>query len=144
MEFSDYKDVIDYIKTKTNDFQSTHGSISTMDISKSSIKCLAFPMEVEKTWSYGSAVGNITKTVMLQENVTVPAGTFNTYKIQYDYSEADESSQGIIYYEWFANDVGIIKEYMETEIEEIDGEGQPTGNMISIYDTLELSSYNTQ
>ncbi len=137
-EFSDYKEVIDYIKTKTNDYQSKNGSISAMDITKCSIKYLVFPMETGNSWSYYNAIGKTKKKVVLQESVTVPAGTFDTYKIQYDFDD-----MGIIYCEWFANDVGIIKEYMEVEIETMGDEGQSTGT-INVYDTLKLSSYNIQ
>jgi len=76
---------------------------------------LNFPLEVGKTWECHSSYGlyyPTTVEVLAFEEVTVPAGTFDCYKVSYT------AAGGVSYY-WFGNGVGAVKALMAGSTEEV-------------------------
>jgi hypothetical protein len=62
---------------------------------------LSFPLSIGKTWiayNYGQPS---TAEVLTAENVSVPAGTFAAFKVNYPVTG--------ICYQWYAKDVGLVK-----------------------------------
>ncbi len=66
---------------------------------------LALPLEKDKTWQVDSTT---TAKVLVEENVTVPAGTFKAWKVE-------QTTQGIPIYYWFAEGTGLVKVNMDYE-----------------------------
>jgi len=88
-----------------------HGSPSYP--SSIGIPLIQFPLEVGKTWDVMVSGSYSTKaTVISKENMTVPAGTFDCYKITlattYGSSEAYTSTL------WLGNNAGIVKSISST------------------------------
>ncbi|MFA4844219.1 MAG: hypothetical protein WC632_04620 [Candidatus Margulisiibacteriota bacterium] len=83
----------------------SHGSPSYP--TSTGVKILAFPLEVGKSWESISGSYSTTMSVTAKENVTVPAGTFDCYKIaavtMYGTVEAGNSNI------WLGNNAGIVK-----------------------------------
>jgi hypothetical protein len=69
----------------------------------------AFPMEVGKTWEAGvSGSYTIRASVQAKENVTVPAGTFDCYKVKFvNYNGTVETYS---YNIWLGNNAGMVKQ----------------------------------
>jgi len=66
---------------------------------------LPLPLDVGDIWTI---VENLTCEVIGEEEITVPAGTFRTLKVEvniFGSSGADQSD----YYEWYADGVGLVK-----------------------------------
>ena len=61
---------------------------------------LSFPLQVGKTWTI---YGSYTASVEAFESITVPTGTYNAFKVFYDYGVP-----GARYYYWYAKDVGAV------------------------------------
>ncbi|MFA4844218.1 MAG: hypothetical protein WC632_04615 [Candidatus Margulisiibacteriota bacterium] len=73
---------------------------------------LLFPLETGKSWTYSSSgIYKTIITVMGQETITVPAGSFDCYKVAYvSYNGTVESSR--VNY-WFGNGVGLVKSTLD-------------------------------
>lgn len=69
---------------------------------------LQFPLAVGNSWTVAS-VGSTTLVASVTENssVTVPAGTFNCYRVDYVASTGGDESTTISY--WFGENAGIVK-----------------------------------
>ncbi|MFH1386452.1 MAG: hypothetical protein ABIH50_02145 [bacterium] len=82
-----------------------HGSPS--NYYSTGMQMFAFPLEVGKTWMETTSGANSYKImVTAKENVTVPAGTFDCYKISMitKYGTIETSSNV-----WLGDNVGIVK-----------------------------------
>jgi hypothetical protein len=67
---------------------------------------LAFPLEVGKTWNAIPVSSQIVGTVVARENVTVPAGTFDCYKVSMVTTSGSYSFTSTA---WIGNNVGLVK-----------------------------------
>jgi len=76
------------------------------------IPFIVFPLDVGKTWDVIISGSTSAKaTVVSKENVTVPAGTFDCYKVSYsstymNYVGSTETNTSTV---WFGNNAGIVK-----------------------------------
>jgi hypothetical protein len=67
-----------------------------------------FPLAVGNTWSVGNLYGlTIEATVISQESVTVPAGTFNSYKIYTVFASGTSFVASFNY--WLGKNAGLVK-----------------------------------
>lgn len=66
---------------------------------------LSLPLSVNASWNYYQ---NYKAQVVAQENVTVPLGTYNAYKVYY------EPYNNVSQYIWFAENIGAIKSEITT------------------------------
>ncbi len=76
---------------------------------------LPLPLEVGKIWQRGSI---LTYEAIATEEVSVPAGTFNTVKVNLKGSGTTESE----WYEWYAGGVGMVKISMDVFVTTIEGD----------------------
>lgn len=73
---------------------------------------LVLPLEEGKTWTVQSwADTTTTATVLVKESVTVPAGTYDCFKVR---TTTTMGSQSYQMYWWYAEGVGLVKSYLET------------------------------
>ncbi len=74
---------------------------------------LALPMELNKTWQVrASGDTSITGTIVAQEDVTVPAGTYtNCWKVEIATTIGTDASDKMHY--WYADGIGRVKWLME-------------------------------
>lgn len=71
---------------------------------------LRFSSETGDNWEILSKQGKITKTeVVNKETVSVPAGTFTAYKVKTSVKIKDSKETLVIFYNWYAENVGWIK-----------------------------------
>ena len=72
------------------------------------IPLLVFPLEVGKNWNvFVSGPISVNATVVNRENLTVPAGTFDCYKVHYAFMSGTVESYALSF--WFGNNAGITK-----------------------------------
>jgi len=83
----------------TDSYVKGYGEIG--DTTTEACTTLSFPLSVGKTWTAYTFENVFTAEVIAAENVTVPAGTFATFKIDYP-------AQGTAYY-WYAENIGLVK-----------------------------------
>lgn len=73
-----------------------------------SLAVLCFPLEVGKSWLVHNS--GVTGSILARENITVPAGTFDCYKLAlvstYIINGVTRES---VNYAWLSNNVGIVK-----------------------------------
>jgi hypothetical protein len=82
-----------------------HGSpTSPMSIG---IPFLVFPLEVGKSWDIVTGTYSSKANIVAKENVTVPAGTFDCYKVKY--SSYNGTVETYSYNYWFGNNAGPVK-----------------------------------
>jgi hypothetical protein len=74
---------------------------------------LALPLELNKTWQvWASGDTSVTGTVVAQEDVTVPAGTYtNCWKVEMETTIGTDVSAKMHY--WYADGIGRVKWLME-------------------------------
>jgi hypothetical protein len=72
---------------------------------------LALPIEAGNTWTvYADTTDTLTAEVIGQDDVTVPAGTYN------DCWDITYTSLGQTQDDWFAPDVGVVRQHMYTGV----------------------------
>jgi len=107
---------------------------------------LPLPLSIGKVWKRGHAESILTCEAFAAEEVTVPAGTYNTVKIRLKIGTAESD----YWYEWYADGVGMVKSSAElltqaVTLEEVNGELRIipiTGESVVWYFTEELLSKN--
>lgn len=78
----------------------------------------SFPLEINKSWTvYENGDYSQTANVVATENITVPAGTFNCYKINYVDRYGTEEAHAVSY--WLGEGAGIVKTASSTSISEL-------------------------
>lgn len=82
-------------------------------------KILAYPLRLRESWTESYDAFTITKEVVAQERIFVPAGEFVCYKVKISY-ESDFDLETISY-EWYST-IGLIKSYRKTEFWETTGD----------------------
>jgi hypothetical protein len=82
-----------------------HGSPSSP--SSTGVQFIAFPLEIGKSWQIVAGSYTTNFSVMAKENATVPAGTFDCYKITaiYTYGTTEVARSNL----WLGNNAGIVK-----------------------------------
>ncbi len=77
---------------------------------------LKYPLKVGASWVFraGTGIGTISKKVVARISVTVPAGTFRCYKIQWLYDGGTSFSDGsqILFFDYIS-DAGLVKRAIE-------------------------------
>lgn len=66
---------------------------------------LPLPLEVGKVWQRGSGIFNLICEAVGEEEIAVPAGTYNAVKVNVRESSTTEP----LYYEWYADGIGMVK-----------------------------------
>jgi hypothetical protein len=95
------------------------------------LQSIKYPFDINSQWSYmnSDTFWQIDKKILLNENVEVPAGNLDCYKIQwlYDVDGNGEWDEGIIFYDYicskglvkrslYINDIAIVGEYDQEPI----------------------------
>lgn len=87
-----------YFRSETQPIQ--EGSTHSLE---DAVLLLKFPLMPDQHWTYQHPTeGEASRTVMDQETITVPAGTYRAVRIE----EKRDSGSG---FSWFAPDVGIVR-----------------------------------
>lgn len=97
---------------------------------------LPLPLGVGETWERGTGLTKASYEAVATEEITVPAGTFQTIKISW----LDDDGSDYGYYEWYADGFGMVKSNLLTYVTSIDGEGHIVAE--EAYWIEELASYN--
>lgn len=98
------------------------------------VKTLEYPLEEDKQWMYRTSNNpwRIDKTIIGKENIDVPAGNFNCWKIQWTYPESSWNDN-IEFYDFISQD-GLIKRVIEFKNSECIDE---LGNFIGYLNSTE-------
>lgn len=90
-----------------------------------------------RTWTWKGDVegkpGNSTFTIIGEEEITVPAGTFKAWKVKTKTDDSGKTKATI--YTWFVKGVGPVKI-------ELDSTMNSTAGSLKIKSRMELKSYN--
>ncbi|MEP2025734.1 MAG: hypothetical protein ABJH98_11815 [Reichenbachiella sp.] len=99
-----------------------------------------YPLEIGKEWSLwlndGVEIAN--KTVVSFEEVSVPAGIFNCYKIEYSGPWYESNQLKAIEY---VSNIGLVKRVITSEVSLTDIDGNDLGTKVGSF-TIELEDYN--
>lgn len=112
--------------------------------------CLAYPLKNGLQWVYTQPnqnyLWNIEKRVIGRESVTVPAGTFDCYKIQWRvYSKPGGAvNEDMMYYDYISS-IGLVKRHWLSKDMEMTSPSDPGGSYLcDMEETYELISYQVE
>lgn len=128
--FNSVKEIMDYVQDVVSStiISSTikSSATSTINICNPPWELLKFPITVGDYWiSYPSDLGTFSRQVVDVETISVPAGTFTTYKIEILHPIED-----ITWFNWYGV-IGLIKSY--TKVENIEKRGM-NGEYLGTFD----------
>jgi hypothetical protein len=108
-KFNNVREIVDYIERGIikNDYSKNDS------IYYDPVKCLEYPLREDSQWIYRTSNNpwRIDKTIIGLENIDVPAGQFNCWKIQWTFPESSWIND-IEFYDFISQD-GLIKRVIE-------------------------------
>ena len=96
---------------------------------------LAYPLEIGRKWIVRNDRRDYRSQVESKESVTVPAGTFSSYRLR---NTSDRFPPGMSVSYWYAS-YGVVKQYYEYTTLAVDQNANIVGTFKSTYEEVLLS-----
>lgn len=123
--FNNIREIFNYIENDEIGNQFSKDDSIHYDL----VKTLEYPLEEDNQWIYRTYDTRTDKTIIGWEEIDVPAGEFNCWKIQYSYPESNWDDD-VEAYDFVSKD-GLVKRFSEVKnLECIDEDGNFLGYLI--------------
>lgn len=106
-KFNNLREIVDYMEKGIVGNEYSKNDSINYDL----VKTLEYPLEEDNQWIYRSYDIRIDKTIIGWEEINVPAGEFNCWKIQWTYPESSFNDD-IEFYD-FVSPEGLVKRLIE-------------------------------